>query len=231
MYHSCVSYRSGKSGISGDSLLETAMGPPTKPRLVPFTSSTRVPVPNPDGNGFAGNRIASQRAKVCKVDTKDELAIKAGASTDELSMGLHYVRSLGADQLAVTNREGNESSPALSNVRSSFTSLESSHVGHKSDDGFMNVTNVVIRAGERFKFRVPISLPSVAGENYSLRLASGQPLPTFIQTDMSCVATKGLLELSGLATFRDLGELVIGIYKQKDGACIASIVLEVVGKR
>jgi axial budding pattern protein 2 len=209
------------------------MGPPTKPRLVPFTSSTRVPVPNPDGGGFTGNRIASQRAKVCKAEFKDEVEgsrINASATADELSMGLHYVRSLGADQLAVNNREGNGSSPALSNMRSSFTSLESSHVGYKSEDG-LSVTRVLVRAGERFKFRIPISLLSAAGETCSIRLTSGQSLPKFIQSELSCVATKELLELSGLATFRDLGEFNIGIFKETDGACLARIVLEVVGKR
>ena len=61
------------------------MGPPSRPRLVPFTSSTRVPVPQtlvsssvPDGS-FIGNRIASQKAKLCKVDSRnDNLVIEGG---------------------------------------------------------------------------------------------------------------------------------------------------------
>lgn len=225
-----VSYRSGKSGISRDSVLETSMGPPTKPRLVPFTSSTRVPVPDADAVVFAGNRIASQRAKVCKTDygeNGDDIGIKSSNTADDLSIGLHYVRSLGTDQLAPSNGGGNGSS--LSNVRSSFTSLESSHAGHKTGPE-LSVTKVLIRVGERFKFRVPI-FPTTGTmvESYSVKLISGQILPKFIQPDLSGISAKGVLELSGVATFRDLGVLNVGVYTNT-GICVASVVVEVVGK-
>lgn len=242
------------------------MGPPTKPRLVPFTPSNRVPVPQvpqaigidlplPDGanTGFVGNRITSQRAKVCKVDSKDVIVeegsmIKPSGTSDELSMGMHYVRSLGADQLTVHSAaqsaaKGGSSaarvqgpagprSPALSNVRSSFTSLESSHLGNKSGTD-ADVTKVVVRAGERFKFRlsVPSGSPDARKETkgYSVKMTSGQPLPKFMQADLSGINTRGVLELSGVPALRDMGEVAVGVYTE--GICIARAFVEVVGKR
>lgn len=218
-----------RSGVSGNSYGE-AMGPPTRPRLVPFTPSARVPAPqvtgtSQHGNGFPSNRVTSQKANVILED-----GVKTSASSDALSMGIHYVRSLGADQLTVSGGGGqvSGSSPVLSNVRSSFASLESSHLGHKSGtDG--DVMRVLIRAGERFKFRVPI--PGKHTKGLFVKLTSGQPLPKFIHADLNGISSKGALEFSGVATFHDLGERTVGIYAEKDGACIASVIIEVVGKR
>jgi axial budding pattern protein 2 len=257
------------SAISGEGESTGDMGPPTKPRLVPFTPSNRVPVPQvpkaigidlplTDGaanTGFVGNRITSQRAKVCKVDSKDVIVeegsmIKPSGTSDELSMGMHYVRSLGADQLTVHSAAqsattGGSSaarlqgpagprSPALSNVRSSFTSLESSHLGNKSGTD-ADVTKVVVRAGERFKFRlsVPSGSPDARKETkgYSVKMTSGQPLPKFMQADLSEINTRGVLELSGVPALRDMGEVTVGVYTEKEGICIARAIVEVVGKR
>jgi axial budding pattern protein 2 len=185
-----------------------------------------VPVPNPDA-GFTGNRIASQRAKVCKTGNGEDTGIKASNTADDLSMGLHYVRSLGTDQPATNNGGGNGSS--LSNIRSSFTSLESSHMGYKTGTE-LSVTKVLTRVGERFKFRVPIfPTTGTTTEGYVVKLISGQALPKFIQPDLSGVSTKGVLGLSGLATFRDVGTLSVGVYTNT-GVCVANVVIEVVGK-
>ena len=219
------------------------MGPASRPRLVPFTSSTRVPVPQtlvsssvPDGN-FIGNRIASQKAKLCKVDSRnDNLVIEGGTmkpsgTNDELTMGIHYVRSLGADQLAVDGAgTGPKSSPTPSNGRSSFTSLESSHVGHKSGTG-ADMMRVLVRVGEKFKFRVPIPESYRQRRGYHVKTASGQPIPKFLQADPTGINSKGVLELSGVASFRDLGEMIVGIYGERDGVCVATVVIEVVSKR
>ncbi|PPQ67697.1 hypothetical protein CVT24_002753 [Panaeolus cyanescens] len=241
------SLKSGKSGVSGESLMEpqVPMGPPTRPRLVPFTSSTRVPVPQAvipaagTGGAFQGNRIASQRAKVMHVESpypevivEEHAGLKASRTSDELSMGIHYVRSLGVDQLGVQGPT--ESSPELSNVRSSFTSLESSHAGNKSNNGLESM-KVLVRAGDRFKFRV--SVPPAARElyrqadSYTMKQISGQPMPKFMQADFEGVLTKGTVEITGLASFRDLGEYAIGVYVEKDSICVASVMIEVVGKR
>ncbi|KAF8159660.1 hypothetical protein B0H34DRAFT_796883 [Crassisporium funariophilum] len=237
------SLRSGRSGLSRDSSAEASMGPPTRPRLVPFTSSTRVPMPqalvvaNHQDIHFNGNRITSQRVKVCKIDSQNEElvvegAVKPSGSSDELTMGIHYVRSLGADQLAVNGGAGVGSSPALSNLRSSFTSLESSHVGHKSGS-MAEAMKVLVRIGEKFKFRVPVSSTASLGQNqgFQVRLISGQPLPKFLQADLSGISSKGMLEVSGTANFRDIGETAVGVYAVKDGLCMANIIIEVVGKR
>lgn len=231
--------------------MDMSMGPHTKPRLVPFTNSTRVPVPMPQvvpmgvpapqGGGFAGNRITSQRAKVCKVDSQDAGAlvelgaptVKRSSTGDELSMGMHYVRALGVDQLTVKRTAGaaaNGSSPAMSNLRSSFTSLESSGRSGAESDGTMKV---LLRAGERFKFRVPVPARTGAAKakGYYVKLTSGQVLPKFVQLDLSGIAAKGVLELSGVPTPRDIGEMTVGIYAEHDGTCAASVIIEVVGKR
>ena len=186
-------------------------------------------MPDPDAAVFTGNRIASQRAKVCKTDageTSEDTGLKASDTADDLSMGLHYMRSLGTDQPA-PNNAGNGSS--MSNARSSFTSLESSHVGHKMGTE-LSVTKVLIRVGERFKFRVPIFPTSGATvESYVVKLISGEVIPKFIQPDLSGVSTKGVLELSGVATFRDLGGLNVGVYTNT-GVCVARVIIEIVGK-
>ncbi|KAJ7876803.1 hypothetical protein B0H13DRAFT_2054749 [Mycena leptocephala] len=68
-----------------------------RPRLVPFTSATRVPVPRvpslsvEEPSGSPSRRVTSQRAMVLSD------GVKRSPTADELSMGIHYVRSLGGD--------------------------------------------------------------------------------------------------------------------------------------
>jgi axial budding pattern protein 2 len=141
-------------------------------------------------------------------------------------MGLHYIRSLATDQPTPSNGGGLGSS--LSNVRSSFTSLESSYVGHKMGTE-LSVTKVLSRVGERFKFRVPVfPTPGTTVESYVVKLVSGQALPNFIQPNLSGISAKGILELTGVATFRDLGVFNVGVYTNT-GVCVANVVIEVVG--
>ncbi|KAG5647452.1 hypothetical protein DXG03_009383 [Asterophora parasitica] len=99
-----ASIRSGRSA-SGRSFLTGAVTTAgSRPRLVPFTSASRVPMPrrpsSPPGleNGASvspSKRVVSQTAEVWKRDPTDDLA--KGGSSDELQMGAHYVNSLGAD--------------------------------------------------------------------------------------------------------------------------------------
>ncbi len=122
-----TSVRSGVSGYSfqtstdahGQTHVER-----TRPRLVPFTSATRVPVPklpssffSPDMNaaapgpvqtGAKTKRVVSQIAKVFR-GTGGSPVPQQGASeaADELRAGIEYVRALGDDgrsSLAVTHR-------------------------------------------------------------------------------------------------------------------------------
>ena len=124
------SIQSGRSAspLSHESFPDIPETPATRPRLVPFTSSTRVPIPqaNPapiagEPAAFTGNRIASQRAKVFKPG-EDLTEVKESRSHDDLAMGLHYVRSLGADQL-VSEKQGRSS-----DVGSIFYLLSCSHL-------------------------------------------------------------------------------------------------------
>jgi axial budding pattern protein 2 len=65
-------------------------------------------------------------------------------------------------------------------------------------------------------------------ESYVVKLVSGQALPNFIQPNLSGISAKGILELTGVATFRDLGVFNVGVYTNT-GVCVANVVIEVVG--
>ncbi|KAG6910038.1 hypothetical protein DXG01_013762 [Tephrocybe rancida] len=97
-----MSIHSGRS-VSGRSFItEPPLAAATRPRLVPFTSASRVPVPHrpasPPGlqrdGGSSSKRVNSQSAKVWRREPKGGAPKE---SSDELKMGLHYVQSLGAD--------------------------------------------------------------------------------------------------------------------------------------
>ncbi|KAG6812751.1 hypothetical protein H0H92_000797 [Tricholoma furcatifolium] len=79
---------------SGKSSMEDA-----RPRLVPFTSASRVPVPRqPPGLQEDGRRMAKRvNSQTAKVWRRNGEGLVKGNSNDELKMGLHYVQSLGAD--------------------------------------------------------------------------------------------------------------------------------------
>ncbi|GLB41796.1 putative dystroglycan-type cadherin-like domains containing protein [Lyophyllum shimeji] len=105
-----TSIRGGRSG-SGRSNVEPPLPANARPRLVPFTSASRVPVPRrpsspaglDDSIGVSPNkRVASQTAKVWRRDKRDGPGIVKAGSSDELQMGLHYVQSLGADPQAAS---------------------------------------------------------------------------------------------------------------------------------
>lgn len=263
-----ASIRSGLSQQSASILSEpTPIPSTTRPRLVPFTSATRVPVPSispstaqsttlaslpasqqdryhqnresgggdVSGVGFTtrafafglAQRIASQTAKIIKpisaahTSTRDPTQgqnprygssspeFRLSGSVDELTMGLHYVQTFGADSapkfsysspnqphhypgppsifpvtgldLGNFNFNKSPSTPTVStatHVRSSFSSLESSHRGGmviggggwKAFGGEVTGDNragtadewetvsmrAIVRAGEKFKFRVPL---------------------------------------------------------------------------
>ncbi|KAG6891209.1 hypothetical protein C0995_008461 [Termitomyces sp. Mi166 len=97
-----MSIHSGRS-VSGKSFItEPPIAAGARPRLVPFTSASRVPVPHrpsspshENDGGSSAKRVNSQSAKVWRREPKDGLG--KGGSSDELKMGLHYVQSLGAD--------------------------------------------------------------------------------------------------------------------------------------
>ncbi|KAJ7180606.1 hypothetical protein C8R46DRAFT_1344893 [Mycena filopes] len=194
-----TSIRSGLSHQSGGQ----------RPRLVPFTSATRVPIPRvpslsvEDPSGSPSRRVTSQRAMVLK-----EEGINRSPTADEL----------------------NPSTPTVStNLRSSFSSLESSHHGHASAGSLMRT---LVRAGERFKFRVAVSLYSATPykkvRKLEAKLMSGKPLPKFLHVDLNGNKHSGAVEFSGVPGPRDLGEFNVAVYTVDDGACVGRVVVEVV---
>ena len=213
-----------RSGVNS-TVLSLAEGPPppaivTRPKLVPFTSESRVPVPHrpvsPPGlsNDFQGgpHRVNSQTAKVWKgqkiAGGQDVLKSRSG---DELSMGIHYVRSLGADTDAVRT-EGPDSArpPPAEEVPSN----------HMKD------IKMLVRSGEKFRFRVPLSPTPIdlSRSKFDVRLVSGKPLPKFLRVDDG---PKGPIELYGTPGSADIGKFVIGVYDAY-GSCLKSVTIEVV---
>ena len=98
-----TSVRSGYSIASADGQKSPEM---TRPRLVPFTSASRVPVPklpvavdqdSPVLGAAAGGaktkRVASQVAKIFRGEKKPVQE----ASADDLNTSVNYVRALGDD--------------------------------------------------------------------------------------------------------------------------------------
>ncbi|KAJ8521729.1 hypothetical protein ONZ45_g1612 [Pleurotus djamor] len=194
--------------------------PPVRPRIVPFTSSTRVPVPRMPSeaeNKSRSRRVPSQKATVVQ-------DVEKSVSGDDLSLGIHYVRALGADQRTLGT---NASRPTIStNARSSFSSLESSHLGHADPSS----QTMILRTDQKFNFRVPVFLedsPSnyTKPRNLSARLACGSPLPKFLRVNLRS-KQQGCVEFYGTPEANDMGQYDVEICA--DERCVARVLLEVV---
>ncbi|KAI0666919.1 hypothetical protein C8Q78DRAFT_1107514 [Trametes maxima] len=218
-----VSVRSVLSGVSVVSAQEAAgsgtqaQGGSGRPRLVPFTSAARVPVPkmpvsgfSPDmgaegaavgvadggvgaGRGPGPKRIKSQVAKVFRgVGGGTQSAAPESGSTDELRTGIEYVRALGDDGRSLGSCV--ERSPVAS-----FSSIGSSRHGHDAAPAAPVAHRVLARVGERFKYRVRIvtagplrSQTTGAGAGpLEARLVSGEPLPGFVRVEFDAVSAGG----------------------------------------
>jgi axial budding pattern protein 2 len=218
------------SGILQAEAGERTQTSPVRPRLVPFTSANRVPVPqrqsvhslgkNPDS--LKAKRVSSQEAKVWRIEAnqiRPAMPTKSDSS-DELCMGLHYVQTLGGDGV-------DESTPSLPTVattyvRSSFSSLESSHQGHGTE-----TRRVLVRIGEKFKFRIQIPV-HLRGVFYELRLVNGGPLPQFLRHDLNL--RDGSIEFHGIPSPRDLGVFDVGVHVGDREGCVARTIIDVVGR-
>ncbi|KAA1475581.1 hypothetical protein DENSPDRAFT_932452 [Dentipellis sp. KUC8613] len=238
-----MSVRSMKSnsGVSYHSQTEESGAGPARPRLVPFTNATRVPVPNlPEsiasleadeaaGRDKSRKRVVSQHVKVVK-------NAAGGPAPDELAVGMHYVRALGEDQ---------ESGPASVLVArspsGSFSSLESSHrarsslgsgsgarVG-KGDD----MLRILVRAGERFRFRLHIKVADGhKAHTLEAKQLNGKPLPAFLYVDLDMNRGgkhKETVKFWGVPLSEDVGEVHLGVYGA-DGACVGKAVVEVIAR-
>jgi axial budding pattern protein 2 len=176
---------------------------------------------------MAGKRVASQSAEVWKDDPNEgQLNSVKSSSGDELSMGLHYMRALGADQPTVS---------ANSSIMA-FMYLGVVHADVVAQQGVVhvNVASVLVKRGEKFKFRVPIKFSSPnaykAVHKLEARLISGEPLPRFLHVDLSGSKEKETVEFYGTPSVGDLGKLHVGVYTCGDGVCVARIEVEILEK-
>ncbi|KAH9918821.1 hypothetical protein B0H21DRAFT_768535 [Amylocystis lapponica] len=207
--------------------LRSASAPGTgRPRLVPFTSSNRVPVPKlpaeltgeddmsiddepVQGSGTGGattKRVVSQVAKVFRGD------VERGG--DELSVGIQY-HSTGSIEQSPTG---------------SF-SLESSHHGHSTSQKIPIVPRMLARTGEHAGSLQKKPKALVA------RLISGKALPKFVKVELDGIATgmgarveKRVVEFWGTPQAQDVGEVNVGIYERDGNKCVGRVILEVVGR-
>ncbi|KAI0763854.1 hypothetical protein BD413DRAFT_698923 [Trametes elegans] len=211
-----------------------------RPRLVPFTSAARVPVPklpssffSPDlgargpaggGGGATGpaaaasppKRVASQVAKVFRGGYGAGAAAQA-ESADELSTGIEYVRALGDDGRSLGSQ------------------------GMSSPHGVSLTTapRMLARVGERFRYRVSTTASRTApAGGLEARLVSGRALPRFVKVEFDAVPSgtgarveKRVVELGGTPGAGDVGELEIGVYVRASGECVGRVVVEVVERK
>jgi axial budding pattern protein 2 len=190
-------------------------------RVVPFTAS-RIPAAH-DGASGAGTgvpppaRASSLSASVVRVVVPS--GDGGGASeADELHVGLHYVRALGEDA-----RDGS----------GSFSSVESSHparssMGSGGAGGRREILRVLVRVGERFRFRLPVRAGAGAG-GLTARRVSGELLPAFLYADLD--VTRGdkhrdTVKFWGVPRADDVGDVHVGVYTA-NGECVAEAVIEV----
>ncbi|KAF9052265.1 hypothetical protein BDZ89DRAFT_1107574 [Hymenopellis radicata] len=212
-----ASRASVRSAISITSDIQPSM----RPRLVPFTSATRVPLPHMSVSSPTDSPDVRQLSL---------MVFGKSVSGDELTMGIHYVRALGVDR-----RVGPTASTLTvsTNVRSSFSSLESSQHGHGHPG--LETVKMVARAGERFKFRVAIDPPSPVSTSTGssirrlrARLMTGDSLPRFLHADLNGRKNVGAVEFYGVPSAGDVGELEVGIFE--GAVCVGRVDLEVIGR-
>ncbi|PFH51890.1 hypothetical protein AMATHDRAFT_58101 [Amanita thiersii Skay4041] len=222
-------------GILEGEVRQRYEGPVPRPKLVPFTSVNRVPIPQDRSNTTANDhtfltakRAASQKAKIWRLAPRRGVQAEPmmqSENGDELSVGLHYVRTLGDDQL-VPETISSVPTVGTTNILSSFSSLESSHQEHCNQG-----MRVIVRTGEGFKFRLPVSALGGTGTRagmYEVRLTSGGPLPHFIRHDLD--VKHGCIELHGTPARRDLGSIELGVYEGSGSHCIAQAMIDVIGR-
>ncbi|KIM83109.1 hypothetical protein PILCRDRAFT_784283 [Piloderma croceum F 1598] len=179
---------------------------PERPRVVQFTSSTRVPVPklpsgqlvNGQGVKVAGppRRIASQTATVFNAGEG-----RRQESVDGLNLGMHYVNTLG----------------------------------EKLDDAALAATSkVVVTAGEEFRFRVKVATQIGEYRQLEAKLTSGLALPPFIQLDPTSYGADGssrrAVEFYGVPNPGAIGDYSVGVYTVGDTKPVATVIVKVKGR-
>ena len=196
-------------------------------RVVPFTAG-RMPAPR---EGLAGTdmgvpppaRASSLSASVVRLvvpPSQQEQPRAVGTSeADELHVGLRYVRALGED-----TREGSGSFSSLeSSSRPARSSLGSGSAGAGAE-----VLRVLVRVGERFRFRLPVRVG--AGGGFTARRVTGELLPAFLYADLEVAQDnqrhRDTVKFWGVPRPDDIGDVHVGVYAA-NGVCVGEAVIEV----
>jgi axial budding pattern protein 2 len=200
-------------------------------RVVPFTAG-RMPAPSEGPTGTETGvpppaRASSLSASVVRVvippSQQHQLGIVGASEADELHVGLRYVRALGEDA-----REGS----------GSFSSLESSSRPARSSLGSggagAEVLRVLVRVGERFRFRLPVRIgagATVAGGGLTARRVTGELLPAFLYADLEAGRGENrkhrdTVKFWGVPRADDVGDVHVGVYTA-NGVCVGEAVIEV----
>lgn len=178
-----------------------------RPRLVPFTSSSRVPVPRiPSGDN--GNLTADYGHPAGLKRMASLSAEVEGKGSREEDLG-SYVRAFGMD---IPENEV----PSFSSLVSSQTSVTTKSRPAK----------FLARTEERFLFTVHVT---EMADMVDVRLVSGGQLPRFVHVNRTA-GKRNVVQLWGLPEAGDEGELEIGIYTSDRGVCIGTAIVEVVSK-
>ena len=199
-----MSVRSGRSvSVSYPSQILADGG---RPRLVPFTSSSRVPVPRiPSGDN--GNLTAEYRNPAGLKRIASLSAEVEGKGSREEDLG-SYVRAFGMD--------------TPDNAIPSFSSLVSSQTSVTTKS---RPARFLARVGERFLFTIHVA---EMADMVDVRLVPGGQLPRFVHVNRMAGNKKNVVQLWGLPATVDRGDLEIGIYASGRGVCIGRAIMEVV---
>lgn len=189
-------------------------------RVVPFTAG-RVPTAYVAAD--AGTSVSPPPARASSMSAS---VVRAAASpfgsgaseADELQVGLRYVRALGEDE-----REASGSFSSVESSQPTRSSTGSSGMGGRSD-----VLRVLVRVGERFRFRLPVRAGAGAG-GLTARRVSGELLPAFLYADLDVMRGdkhRDTVKFWGVPRADDVGDVHVGVYAV-NGVCVAEAVIEV----
>ena len=62
------------------------------------------------------------------------------------------------------------------------------------------------------------------------KLMSGKALPHFLQLELKGHGGGRVVEFSGIPAERDVGEMHVGVFNMEDGECLATVLVEIVGR-
>jgi axial budding pattern protein 2 len=214
-------------------------------RLVPFVSGPRTPAQENGGGGHpaertrggASKRISSQSAVMIDVAPRP---VSSASDADDLRLGAHYVRAFGEDEHAdnhsvvsstakipLTIRDDSRSCARYSEGSFSLAPSDYTRPEHNSSNAAATLSppleQYIVRAGQRFRFKMPIS-PPTGRARLVVRRTSGGALPLFMRAE----PLQDEIHISGLPRLEDLGEIGLGAYDKTTGECVGLAIVEVV---